>query len=94
MKIIDNRQLFEVEFNSNTMQVLAMDLKQAVTHVLDEHSLDDEDDYIRGEKMSDAEVKKSVTFDEETGKHSNLVAWIKKEINPGDKPIILTYTEV
>ncbi|MGB3108323.1 hypothetical protein [Sphingobacterium siyangense] len=47
MKIIDNRELFEVDLNSNTMQVLAMDLKAAIPHVLTEHSLDDEDDYIR-----------------------------------------------
>ncbi|WP_343566348.1 hypothetical protein [Sphingobacterium sp.] len=94
MKIIDNRQLFEVELNSNTMQVLAMDLNAAITHVLTEHSLDDEDDYIRGEKMSYSEVENAVIWDEEKRKHLNLVAWIKKEINPGDNPLILTYTEV
>ncbi|MDM1294296.1 hypothetical protein HX021_08290 [Sphingobacterium sp. N143] len=94
MKIIDNRELFEVEFNSNTMHVLALDLKSAISHVLDEQSNGGEDDFIRGEKLSDNECIKAVTFDEETGKHLNLVDWIKEEINTGDKPIILTYTEV
>lgn len=49
MKIIDNRELFEVEFNSNTMQVLALDLKSAISHVIDEQSTGYEDDFIRGE---------------------------------------------
>jgi|GEM_PF-2438653 hypothetical protein len=94
MKIIDNRELFEVELNSEAMQVLALNLNQAITHVLSEHPLDDKDDYIRGEKMSDAEVKNAVGWDEETRTSFNLVEWIKEEINPGDKPIILTYIEV
>lgn len=94
MKIIDNRELFEIEFNSNTMHVLALDLKSAISHVLEEQSNGGEDDFIRGEKISDKECLEAFTFDEETGKHLNLVDWIKEEINQSDNPFILTYTEV
>ncbi|MGB3108324.1 hypothetical protein [Sphingobacterium sp. UBA1897] len=44
--------------------------------------------------MSYSEVENAVIWNEENRKHLNLVTWIKKEINPGDKPIIFTYTEV
>ncbi len=94
MKIIDNRELFEVEFNSESMIVLALNLNSAITHVLTEHSLDDEDEYIRGEKLSDKECLNTMAFDENMEGKTKLIDWIKEEINPGDKPIILTYSEV
>lgn len=97
MGIIDKRVLFEVEFGSNTMQVLAMDLNLAVQAVLFEQSLDSEyedSEYLRVQKMKPDEVAKATIYCEESDKHLNLVEYIKKEINTGDSTVILSYTEV
>lgn len=93
MKIIDERELFEVDFNHETTTVLALTLKDAVNEVLSWHSIDEDDEYINCKKMDDEDVIKETVFDNEEGSTMKLTDYIKKEIKEGTKAVILTYTE-